>query len=86
MGLGLGLPTDRHLVVNWIRRQRRKLAECMARVCWERLVGAGLQLGLPTPTSRRTSPTLRMNRGLHLCFNWSYCLAEAMEEEPLLGL
>lgn len=37
MGLGLGLPTDRHLVVNWIRWQRRKL------------VGGLRQLGLQLP-------------------------------------
>ncbi|KAI3377142.1 hypothetical protein L3Q82_000336 [Scortum barcoo] len=51
---GAELSTDHHLVVSWIRWQRRKLdrpgrPKRIVRVCWERLARALCQGGLQLP-------------------------------------
>ncbi|KAI3377376.1 hypothetical protein L3Q82_008565 [Scortum barcoo] len=61
---GAELSTDHHLVVSWIRWQRRKLdrpgrPKRIVRVCWERLWPSPLSGRSSTPTSGRASHRFR---------------------------
>ncbi|KAI3369355.1 hypothetical protein L3Q82_007594 [Scortum barcoo] len=56
---GAELSTDHHLVVSWIRWQRRKLdrpgrLKRIVRVCWERLAEPSIQGGLQLPSPGRS--------------------------------
>ncbi|KAI3371890.1 hypothetical protein L3Q82_006770 [Scortum barcoo] len=62
---GAELSTDHHLVVSWLRWQRRKLEDRpgrpkrIVRVCWERLAELPLSGRSSTPTSGRASHRFR---------------------------
>ncbi|KAI3362559.1 hypothetical protein L3Q82_012265 [Scortum barcoo] len=61
---GAELSTDHHLVVSWIRWQRRKLdrpgrPKRIVRVCWERIWPSPLSGRSSTPTSGRASHRFR---------------------------
>ncbi|KAI3373777.1 hypothetical protein L3Q82_022366 [Scortum barcoo] len=61
---GAELSTDHHLVVSWIRWQRRKLdrpgrPKRIVRVCWERVWPSPLSGRSSTPTSGRASHRFR---------------------------
>ncbi|KAI3376653.1 hypothetical protein L3Q82_017087 [Scortum barcoo] len=65
---GAELSTDHHLVVSWIRWQRRKLdrpgrPKRIVRVCWERIWPSPLSGRSSTPTSGRASHRFRGRLG-----------------------
>ncbi|KAI3363815.1 hypothetical protein L3Q82_001421 [Scortum barcoo] len=65
---GAELSTDHHLVVSWIRWQRRKLdrpgrPKRIVRVCWERVWPSPLSGRSSTPTSGRASHRFRGRLG-----------------------
>ncbi|KAI3365390.1 hypothetical protein L3Q82_010477 [Scortum barcoo] len=65
---GAELSTDHHLVVSWLRWQRRKLdrpgrPKRIVRVCWERIWPSPLSGRSSTPTSGRASHRFRGRLG-----------------------